>query len=530
MKDYWVSVTNDEWVTPEETLLDSGSGYSDLEKPIVDGIFRFGLIFALGIGLIIAGYSGYMSVVKNKQYAALAYRNRTVNLALTPPRGLIYDYAGTPLVQNAPSFDLLLVNRELTRQLVTREEQARSVAAALGISPDEFWEKVQAGSKNSAVFFGAVDLTKEQVLALHELNPEGYHVITSTKRVYPKGQQFSSIVGYTGKVNAKDLEEDNYYLSADTIGRAGIEATYEETLRGQHGTMYFTANEEEIARDTDPVAGNSLVLNINAQAQEELWREMNSVLRSAGLTSGAAVVQDPRSGAVLALVSFPTYDNNIFTKEISKEDAVQLFQSSTRPLFNRAISGRYNPGSTIKPYIGLASLEEKIMGPEDTIHDCISISIPNPSDPEHPYIYKNWRVDLGLFNLRRAIANSCNVYFFSVGGGFGDIRGLGVNKIVQYLQKGWANLKLGIDLPGEEAGFVPTPEWKEKNRHEPWYQGDTFNISIGQGDLLVTPLWINTYVSAIANGGTLNKPQVANRVIDQNKKTLEIKNPTELGK
>ena len=231
------------------------------------------------------------------------------------------------------------------------------------------------------------------------------------------------------------------------------------------------------------------------------------------------------------MVSFPSYDNNVFNgSRLSQADYDTLFNVKARPLFNRSISGRYNPGSTIKPFIGMTALQEHIIRPEQVVtNDCVSISIPNPSDPENPYVFKNWRPDAGPFNLYRAIADSCNVYFFTVGGGYGAISGLGIERIGKYLQSAYADALLGIDLPGEERGFVPTPDWKYITKKEPWYQGDTYNTSIGQGDLLVTPLWINSYISAIANGGTLWKPRVAGRIVDEKRETVGVIEARQLG-
>jgi penicillin-binding protein 2 len=221
-------------------------------------------------------------------------------------------------------------------------------------------------------------------------------------------------------------------------------------------------------------------------------------------------------------VSFPSYDNNIFTgPRLSQADFETLFLSELRPLFNRAIAGRYNPGSTIKPFIGLTAMQENVVSANDVVNtDCIGITIPNPGDPDRPYVFGNWRPDTGPFTLDRAIADSCNVYFYTVGGGHGTIRGLGVERIVAYLKRVFADTVLGIDLPGEDAGFVPTPEWKYATTKEGWYQGDTYNISIGQGDLSVTPLWLNTFISAIANGGTLYQPRMASRIVDEQRNTL----------
>jgi penicillin-binding protein 2 len=231
------------------------------------------------------------------------------------------------------------------------------------------------------------------------------------------------------------------------------------------------------------------------------------------------------------MVSFPTYDNNVFsTGRLSQADYESLFEDSSMPLFNRVISGRYNPGSTIKPFWGMTALQEKLVTPTRVVtNDCVSISVPNPSDPDDPYVYKNWRVDTGPFDLNRAIADSCNIYFFTIGGGHDSFRGLGVETMASYLERAGADNILGIDLPGEEDGFVPTPEWKYITYKEPWYQGDTYNISIGQGDLIVTPLWVNTYISAIANGGTLWQPHVGSRIVDEQRVTLSTIEPVMAG-
>ncbi len=178
----------------------------------------------------------------------------------------------------------------------------------------------------------------------------------------------------------------------------------------------------------------------------------------------------------------------------------------------------------------MAGLEEKIMTPGDVLtNDCVNLTVPNPYDTQNPYIFKNWRPEFGPFGLNKAIANSCIVYFFTVGGGHDKIRGLGADRIAKYLTDGFANSELGIDLPGESKGFVPTPDWKLREKGEPWYLGDTYNISIGQGDLLVTPLWLNGYVSAIANGGTVRKPLVAQKITGDNNEIVKNFDPEDVG-
>lgn len=514
-KEYKISVSED-WAAPEETLLDSGSEYSNIETPISAAVFKWIFLAAIILFATVMAFTFKIGVIDHDSLANLALQNKSVNLLIPPPRGIIVDRLGKPLVKNLPSFDLLIISRELRDNLL--KDDQNKMAGILKINPEEFSVFVANGIKANSIFFAATDLNKDQVLAIEYLNPTGYYIISNTNRYYIDGHQFSQILGYIGKVNKNDLK-DEYYYSTDVVGRLGVEAQYEEILRGEHGRILFSKDEN---LNENSIQGQNLVLNIDYDLQKKLYNELYGVLVSSGLSRGAAVIQNPQNGAVLAMASFPSFDNNLIVKGISNNQFKNLFENKSTPLFNRVISGLYNPGSTIKPFIGMTALQEGIITSRDTIRDCVSLVIPNPFDKNSPYVFKNWRSDFGLFNLRRAIAQSCNVFFFTVGGGFGNIAGLGAEKIANYLMAGLANVRLGIDLPGEEKGFVPTPDWKLKTRGENWYQGDTYNISVGQGDLLITPLWLNSYVSAIANGGAIYQPMVAQRVIDQHNNDLEI--------
>ena len=515
--EYKISISED-WVQPEETLLDSGSEYSNFEMPISKDIFRLTFVMIVILFATVMAFTFKTGVSDHEIYASLALQNKSVNFLIPPPRGVIMDRYGKPLVKNLPSFDLLVISREV-RENQSEDDQNR-IAGILKIKPEEFKEFILSGIKTSSIFFAASDLNKDQVLTIKYLNPKGYHIVPNTKRYYIDGHQFSQVAGYIGKVNKNDLK-DEYYYSTDTIGRLGIEAQYEKVLRGEHGRIFFGKEKDE-DMNKDSVQGSNLVLNIDYDLQKKLYNELYEVLASSGLSRGMAIIQNPQNGAVLAMVSFPSFDNNDFIGGLSDNQFKNLFESKAKPLFNRVISGLYNPGSTIKPFIGMTALQEGVITPQDTIRDCISLVVPNPSDKNSPYVFKNWRQDYGLFNLRRAIAQSCNIFFFTVGGGFGNISGLGAEKIYKYLTAGLANMELGIDLPGEEKGFVPSPDWKLQTRDENWYQGDTYNISVGQGDLLVTPLWLNSYISAIANGGTIYKPMIAQKVVDGMNNDLEI--------
>ncbi len=523
-KKYKISVSED-WIDPEDTLIDSISSHPDLEVPIQGRIFK-AVFWSAGIlSLIITAFVFDLSVRKNGYFADIAFQNKSVSFSVPPPRGIIFDRLGRPLVKNEPVFDLLIISKEARDR--ANDSNVAQVADVLGKNKDEFSSFISENISNASVFFAALNLDKNQVLKIKAINSKGFYIVPNTKRNYIDGLQFSQVLGYVGRVNRNELGVDDYYYPTDIIGRLGIEAQYEEYLRGEHGKIFFQYEGDALSEDS--VIGDSLVLNIDYDIQKRLFNELFNVLKDSNRSRAAAVVQHPQTGEILAMVSFPAYDNNLFISGLSDAQFRNLFQSSSRPLFNRVISGLYNPGSTIKPFMGLMTLEENILSPSDTIQDCVGLTVVNPYNPDDIYTFSNWRVEYGRFNLKRAIANSCNVYFYIVGGGYGSIKGLGIERIANYLKSAFVDSKLGIDLPGEVKGFVPTPNWKLDARGEGWYQGDTYNISIGQGDLLVTPLWLNSYISAIANGGTLYKPLVAKQVLDSGRNIINSFEPEALG-
>jgi penicillin-binding protein 2 len=527
--EYRISPDRDEWVAPEDTLVDAGSTLSAVEVPVSDSVFRGFAVLTVALALVLVGSVARLGILQYEALSILSFRNRTVHVTVPPPRGVILDRNGVPLVQNIPSFDVLVVSRQVERDAGGALQGIAGLAGALGRPTEELALELEDGIRKNAVFFAATDVPRAQVLALTGAMPSGFSVITNTKRQYVDGIQFSHIIGYVGKVSKKDMAEDSYYLPSDTVGRLGIEAQYENILRGEHGQMIIDATHQTSGEPAK--SGANLSLTIDAAVQKQLFNAVWNILRESGLSEAAAVVQNPQDGSILGMVSFPSYDNNVFsTGKLSHTDYQELFENTDRPLFNRVIGGTYNPGSTIKPYIGMAALQEGLVKPTQVVtNDCISISIPNPTNPDDPYVFKNWRPDSGPFDLNRAIADSCNIYFFTVAGGNAGFKGMGADILTGYLKRGGADRVLGIDLPGEQSGFVPTPDWKYTTYKEPWYQGDTYNTSIGQGDLLVTPLWINSYVSAIANGGAVWQPRIGARVVDEQRMTLASVAPVQTG-
>jgi penicillin-binding protein 2 len=340
-----------------------------------------------------------------------------------------------------------------------------------------------------------------------------------------KNLYFSLITGYMREVSPEEKEKDSYYSFGDWIGKSGLEKEYEKYLRGTKGQREKIVNAEgEILSDKvkeEPQKGGDLILNIDAGLQKKIY---DTIFKKVPDKNSAAIALNPQNGNILALVSLPSDDNNIFSKKLSEEGISKLEEEKKIYNLNRAIAGLYPSGSTIKPIIGAAALEENIVTPQTRI-DCKGrIIIPNRWDPQKPYVKLDWKAH-GITDLEKAIAESCNVYFYTVGGGDREIEGLGIDRIKKYLDLFYIEDKLGIDLPGEEIGFVPTPGWfkseREKTEKRPWSISDVYDVSIGQGYFLTTPLHLALSLSAIANGGKIYQPQIVDKIVGSNKEVIK---------
>ena len=305
-----------------------------------------------------------------------------------------------------------------------------------------------------------------------------------------------------------------------------MESYYEDVLRRDPGELRIERNAQGNILSKEvvkfPESGKSLVLWLDSDLQKILKSSLEKTLQLIGGKKGAAVALDPKTGGVLALVSLPGFDNNLFQKGGDSDSLLKLLSDSSQPIFNRAVSGKYLTGSTIKPLLASAILEENIISAAKSLNCQGSITIPNQYNPDLDYVKRDWTVH-GWTDMRKAIAESCDVYFYTLGGGFGDQEGLGPSRIKQYLELfGW-NSKTGIDLPGEVMGFIPDKDWKKKTLGEGWWDGDTYNLSIGQGFLQITPLEVAASFVAIANGGTLFQPQIVQKIVDSSNpsKTIE---------
>ncbi len=460
----------------------------------------------------------YFNVIKADYFKASAEKNSLKYIAVPAERGLIYDRFNKPLLYNKPVFDLVFLPNYLPVKEGERNELFTKIEVEIGYSTEQIKEliKSQPGAFLKS-FVLKSDLTNQEVIGWESafVGYPAIQVIRQDIRDYDSPASFSHLLGYLGRVSAEDLEKDSSLLDYERIGKTGIESFYEGELRGESGqiTVLRDASMKILGQSTgaNPIAGNNLYLSIDKEFQEYLYNRLRQQVHSLGGERGAVgIVMDTQTGEIISLVSYPGFDNNAFSAGISQNEYSSLINSKSQPLFNRVISGAYNPGSTIKPIMALAGLEENLIDPDKKIETHGFISIPNPYNPENPSIFPDWK-NHGYVNMYDAIARSSNVYFYIVGGGLGDIEGLGIDRIAQYLGKFGFDKITGLDIVGEGTGYIPTPENK---KDDIWRIGDTYHASIGQGDVLVTPIRLLTDLNSIINGGCILKPYLVKKITD----------------
>ncbi len=500
-------------------------GMEVAELPIEGRVLFSWSLVVLILGAIILGRIFLLGYDKDF-YKARAEANLSQVRELSAPRGMIFDTFGKVLAENQPVFLALLNVREFFQRKDLEEETLKIAREKLGVQEDEFWNLIR--NNDSGVFQESIvlnqNLDQNQLIQLESLNLPTINVIRGFSRSYPEGPASASVIGYTGIVSRDDLEKYPNLGGRDFIGKAGIEAFYEDKLRGIPGrAVKFRDARGQILEEKaeeEPKIGRELHLTIDAEFQDYFYHRLEVGLRDLGRSKGVGLALDPRDGRILAMISLPSFDNNIFSDSKDTKTIRGLLNSSEKPMFNRAIAGLYSPGSTIKPLHALAALAEGVISPEREVFSPGFLDVPNPYSPDQPTRFLDWKYH-GRVNLMSAIARSSNVYFYLVGGGSppgltgneatynAGIKGLGISRLRNWWNKFRLNLKTGIDLSGEVSGFLPDPEAREKKTGRPWLLGDTYNASIGQGDLQITPLGLLSYIGAIANGGKIYRPYLA---------------------
>ncbi|OGZ66041.1 MAG: penicillin-binding protein 2 [Candidatus Staskawiczbacteria bacterium RIFCSPHIGHO2_02_FULL_34_10] len=490
-----------------------------IKERVIYVIFGFFLILAL----ILFSKTFYFQILEGKKLYALGENNKGKINLVRAERGIIYDKNLKKLVSNSPAYDLVCDKRSFLASKPEYSKEIQIISNALQKKYTQIESDIIASEESKVVI--SENIVQEKLLVLEaRLNDlPDCQIEKNTIRNYDMGPIFSHILGYMGKISKEDLQNIDNYTASDYIGKVGLERYYEQFLRGIPGRVENIKTATGIKKGDKVLSleepGNNLVLNIDADLQSKTYNALEASIKNIGSKKGTAIALNPKTGAILALVSYPAYDNNIFSKGISQTDFSALQSNPYQPFFNRAIAAKYPTGSTIKPFLASGALQENLISPAKLINDPGYILVHSKYDPNVTYKFAGVKPH-GLVDMRKALAVSSNIYFYTVGGGYGDQQGLGPSRIKKYLDLYGFEQKTGIDLPGEFGGFVPSPEWKKQIKDESWWDGDTYNLSIGQSDLQVTPLQVAVAYAAIANGGTLYKPQIVQKITSSDQKSI----------
>ncbi len=467
----------------------------------------FGLATVLVFSLLTVRL-GYLQVANGPVYAARADANRTVSISIPAPRGLIYDRQGRPLAVSVATYSVKIKPSDLPYG--QRQTVAARLSAMLGIPAADILATVDSSSGSR---FDPVRVAREVPEATARLIAEstadlpGVEVAIETRRSYPAGGLVGHILGYTGPIDATTYARlrNAGYLPDDMIGKTGLESSYESDLRGTYGRELVerdaSGRDIQVLQTTQqPVPGASLNLAIDTTIQQEATDALKWGMKIAGLNRGTFIVMNPQTGEVLALVSLPAIDNNLFAAGISNADFQRLLRDPAKPLIDNTIQSQYAPGSTFKLVTGSGALQDKKLTSTTKIQTKPYITLANTK-------YWDWnRRGFGMCDMACGFGNSSDTFFYQVA------VMLGTDRLAFYAKQFGFGAPTGIDLPGEVSGIVPSNQWKIDTFGQPMYSGEVAQAGIGQGYDAVTPIQLITAYCALANGGRLYKPQVVRTI------------------
>lgn len=464
---------------------------------------RRALVAALGVaaalGALALGY-GRLQIQQHEEYATRSEENRIRLDPIVPARGLVYDRNGVLLADNAPAYRLDIVPE--------RVEDMPQLLAALrervALSEDELrrFENARKGARRFKPIALKLRLSEEEIarLAVDRHRFPGVEVVPYLTRRYPFGELTAHIVGYVGRIDQDDVDAleargESRFAALPHIGKTGLERFYESRLRGDVGYQEVETNVENrplrVLRRHDAKPGADLHLSIDIALQKAMVEAFEG-------QHGAAVAIDPKTGEILAMVSLPSYDPNLFVGGISFNDYRWLNEDVARPLFNRNVLGGFPPGSTLKPFMALAGLEEGLITPETTVFSSGAYRLPGQARE-----YRDWRAGgHGTVNLRESLAQSVNTYYFDLA------MKLGIDRISADFDRMGFGKPTGIDLTGEAAGVLPSREWKQRRFRQAWFPGETVISGIGQGYWVTTPLQLAQGTAMLAGDGQLRRPHL----------------------
>ncbi|OAB61904.1 hypothetical protein AY599_07125 [Leptolyngbya valderiana BDU 20041] len=467
------------------------------ERRLAESRFRVLILIVIVAILALAGRFAHLQLGAHEQYAARADENRIRLRALAPNRGLILDRHGRVLAENRPAYRLIIVP-ERTEGL-DRTIDELDTLIAISESERERFERQRERSRRFEPLTLKSNLSEAEVarLAIERHHLPGVEIEPYLQRFYPHGDQLAHVVGYVGRMDQSDrdrLDPDRYRASTH-VGKIGAERHFEAVLHGISGLERVETNAQgrvlRVLERTPPVPGQDLRLSIDLELQRVAIEALED-------QAGAVVVLDIDTGEVLALVSHPGFDPNLFVHGIAQDDYDALLANPQRPLFNRFLSGGYEPGSTIKPFLALAGLEYGVITPDSRVFSSGAYQLPG-----HDREYRDWRREgHGWVDLELALAESVNVYFYELA------VALGIDRISRELALFGFGRKTGLDLPGEGQGVLPTRSWKRARFGQPWFPGETVITGIGQGFTVVTPLQLAHATAALAGRGRTATPSL----------------------
>ncbi len=455
-----------------------------------------------------------LQVVDHEHFTTLSDSNRVSLKALPPTRGLIYDRNGVVMADNLPAYRLEII-REQVEDL---DETLMQLRQLVDISDQEV-KRFRETSKRRRAFESVpllLNLSDEEValLAVNIHRFSGVEINARLTRNYPLGKHAVHALGYVGRIDLRDLTtlDEANYAGTSHIGKLGLEKYYEAELHGEVGYQRVEVNASgrtlRVLDEQAPVAGKNLHLTIDSSLQQ-----LAEYLFTG--QKGSMVAIDPRNGEILALVSMPSFDPNLFVNGISTKDYSALRDSPRRPLFNRAITGQYPPGSTTKPFFGLAGLEYNVIGAHHKTFCGGYYLLPNEERK-----YRDWKKGgHGYMTLDGAITQSCDVFFYDLS------YNLGIDRMSEFMKQFGFGKRTGIDSTSERSGLMPSREWKRNANGMPWFPGETLITGIGQGALLVTPLQLSSSTGALAMQGKLYKPHLVKSIenpADQTDQPVEV--------
>ena len=454
------------------------------------------LLIALAILLLCLRYV-YLQVVSHDEYSTRSISNRVRIVPVAPNRGLIYDRRGRPVAENLPAYRL-----ELVPEKVKDLESTILALSRIIDLPVDAVEKFQKNRIRHRVFDSVplkFNLSEAEVarFAVDRHKFAGVEVVPYLARHYPFGELLTHVLGYVGRLDEEDLlrVDAGNYRGTTHIGKSGIERYYEDRLHGASGIEKVETNAQgrvlSVLERQNPAHGDDLILSLDVQIQQAAWDAL-------GDRAGAVVAMDPNNGSILAMVSKPSFDANLFVHGISAERYGEILNAPNRPLFNRALLGGYEPGSTFKPFVGLAGLELEVITPDKQVFSSGNYYMPGGSRP-----YRDWKDGgHGWVNIHGALEQSVNTYFYQLA------YEIGIDALHDFLTQFGFGDRTGLDLLGENRGVLPSRQWKRGQYGLPWYPGETVISGIGQGFNVVTPVQLATALSALVNGGNRFSPRL----------------------